>query len=249
MTIKAYPNPVHDLGEAVCTAGVDRAGAWVRVYPVLFRDLPYDKRFSKYQWIRARFKKSSDPRPESYEVDHDSIVCMETVDTQRGKWTTRKALIAPHVVESVEALQLMAMDNIQTMGYVRPLGVPELLIADRGGEWSTEKAGMLAQTPLFSRPKQPLERIPFRFAYRYACEGTACKKSHDMQVLDWEMHESYRSWRQRYGDPGWREKFIEKYGPPFFEKNEVLFNLGNLAKYPQSLCITGLFYPQRAAAG
>lgn len=69
MAIKAYPNPVHDLGEAVCTAGVDRAGAWVRVYPVLFRDLPLDKRFSKYQWIRARFKKSNDPRPESYEVD------------------------------------------------------------------------------------------------------------------------------------------------------------------------------------
>ena len=75
MMVKAYPNPVEYLGEAVCTAGIDRDGDWVRVYPVAFRDLAFVKRFKKYQWIRACLRRSPDPRPESYEIDHDSIEC------------------------------------------------------------------------------------------------------------------------------------------------------------------------------
>lgn len=56
---------VEDLGEAVCTAGVDREGNWIRVYPVAFRDLPLDRRFRKYQWVRARFCAAMFPRLKS----------------------------------------------------------------------------------------------------------------------------------------------------------------------------------------
>lgn len=241
MAIKAYPTPAEEVGEAVCTAGVDRQGNWLRVFPVAFRDLPFERRFSKYQWIRGRFKKSSDPRPESHDLDHDTIVCLETVGTDRGTWVSRRALIEPHIVASVEELQLLAQDGIRTMGYVRPAGVPELIIENREADWSAKKAGLLDQGTLFSKPKARLERIPFRFAYRFHCEGTACN-GHDMTVLDWEMHEAYRSWRQDYGD-AWREKFVEKFGPAFFEKHDVHFSLGNIARFPQSFCINGLFYP------
>jgi len=244
IAVKAYPNPVEDLGEAVCTAGMDRQGNWVRVYPVAFRDLPYGKRFKKYQWIRARFKKSSDPRPESYEVDHDSILCLETVGTDKGTWAARRALIEPHILESIEDLQVRALDNLRTMAYIRPSGTPELVVAPREGEWSVKKAGLLAQTSLFGTQKAPLERIPFRFAYKFKCGGTACQ-GHDMQVLDWEMHEAYRSWREDYGEEEWREKFVEKFGAEFFARCDVLFNLGNLVRYPQAFCITGLFYPKK----
>jgi hypothetical protein len=115
MAVKAYPNPVQDLGEAVCTAGVDRNGSWVRVYPVTFRDLAPAKQFKKYQWIRGRFTKSGDARPESYEVDNDSIECLEIVGTDKGKWTTRKALIAPHILPSVEDLRQEAEGGVRTM--------------------------------------------------------------------------------------------------------------------------------------
>lgn len=243
MAIKAYPNPVEDLGEAVCTAGVDRAGNWVRVYPVAFRDLPFDKRFKKYQWVRGRFRRSSDSRPESYDIDHDSIVCLETVDTA-NRWARRKELIAPHILPSVEALQEIATRGGRTMGYVRPRGVPELVIEPREGAWDVRRGALLDQIPLFGRQKARLERIPFRFAYRFRCEGEHCT-GHNMQVLDWEMHEAYRQWRQDYGDD-WREKFIERFGLSFFALNDVLFNLGNIAAHPQSFCITGLFYPRKA---
>ncbi len=202
--------------------------------------------FKKYQWIRARFKKSADVRPESYDVDHDSIQLLEEVDTRR-RWASRKALIAPHIVPSVEELQQAAAQGGRTMAYIRPRDVPELLIEPREADWDSRRAGMLNQIPLFGRDKARLERIPFRFAYRYRCEGDQCN-GHDMQVLDWEMHEAYRKWRQEYGESGWRAQFVEKFGPTFFADHEVLFNLGNMAAHPQSFCITGLFYPLRPPA-
>jgi len=240
MAVKAYPTPSGQVGEAVCTAGVDREGNWVRVFPVAFRDLAPARQFKKYQWIRARLKKSGDPRPESYEIDHDSIQCLEAVGTQ-NKWSLRKELIAPHIVDSVEALQTAAEAGVRTMGYVRPANLPELVIEERPAEWGPRKAALLAQGLLFGPTKASLERIPFRFAYRFRCAGAACGE-HNMQILDWEVHQAYRSWRYEYG-AGWREKFVEKFGPSFFETHDVLFNLGNIAKYPQSFCITGLFYP------
>lgn len=244
MAIKAYPNPVEDLGEAVCTAGMDRNGEWVRVYPVAFRDLPEARRFKKYQWIRARFRKSTDSRPESFDVDHDSIECLEAVDTA-NRWARRKELIAPHIVPSVEALWQAAAAGERTMGYVRTRGIPELVIDQREATWDERRGALLDQIPLFGRHKARLERIPFRFAYKYTCEGEACR-GHDMQVLDWEMHQAYRQWRQDYGEERWQAAFIERFGPKFFELNDVLFNLGNIAAHPQSFCITGLFYPRKA---
>jgi hypothetical protein len=77
--------------------------------------------------------------------------------------------------------------------------------------------------PLFGRAKATLQRIPYRFAYKFRCKGAGCT-GHDMQVLDWEMHEAYRSWRYQYGEEEWREKFVERFGPNFFRDSDVLLH-------------------------
>ena len=51
---KAYPTPSTKYGETVCTAGVTRSGEWIRLYPITFRDLPFNKRYEKFQWIKAK---------------------------------------------------------------------------------------------------------------------------------------------------------------------------------------------------
>jgi hypothetical protein len=39
-------------------------GSWVRIYPVSFRFLKYEKRYKKYQWIEVSLiRNSSDRRP------------------------------------------------------------------------------------------------------------------------------------------------------------------------------------------
>ncbi len=67
VTVKAYPQLSARYGETVCVAGVrtDTPGpSWVRLYPVVYRDLHYDFRFAKYQRITLEVSHANDPRPE-----------------------------------------------------------------------------------------------------------------------------------------------------------------------------------------
>ena len=73
VTVKTYPLPSKKTMEASCTAGITQDGNWIRLFPLPFRYLQSSKQFKKYQWIEAKITKASDPRPESYKIDIDSI--------------------------------------------------------------------------------------------------------------------------------------------------------------------------------
>lgn len=47
ITVKTYPIPSTKYDELVCTAGVTEEGEFIRLYPINFRDLPYDQQFKK----------------------------------------------------------------------------------------------------------------------------------------------------------------------------------------------------------
>ena len=101
--VKAYPTPSTKYIESSCTAGITRSGEWLRLHPLPFRMLDSDQKFEKYQWIRARIKKSQDPRPESHRIDIDSIQRLEKVSTQDG-WAQRIALLDPLRSGSMDSL-------------------------------------------------------------------------------------------------------------------------------------------------
>lgn len=92
--VKAYPQPSKKYGESVCTAGITSSGNWIRIYPVEFRNLPIESKFEKWSWIEANIIKSSDPRPESHKIDHDSIINLHKIDTSRY-WKSRKEILLP----------------------------------------------------------------------------------------------------------------------------------------------------------
>ena len=48
ITVKTHPIPSSKYDELVCTAGVTETGDFVRLYPINFRDLSYDKQYKKY---------------------------------------------------------------------------------------------------------------------------------------------------------------------------------------------------------
>lgn len=243
MIVKAYPNPEDEYGEACCTAGVDTRGEWVRIWPIPFRDLRDDQKFKKWQWIRAQMRRSSDPRPESHEVQPETIELGPRVDTTKA-WTKRLAYLAPHFVDSVEHLQALQQAGTQTMGSIRPREVVEFVIEERDDpNWKPGQLGLLAQQGLFTGPKATLERIPLKFSYRFRCATLACKTVHKFQVLDWEVAESYRSWRVSYGDK-WESALRQKYEVELPSK-DLIFNLGNYIKYPNNFGIVGLVYPPK----
>lgn len=244
MIVKAYPNPEDEYGEACCTAGVDRDGNWVRIWPIPFRDLKPEQKFKKWQWITATMRRSADPRPESHELQSETIVCGDTVDTNKA-WVKRLAHLAPHFVGSVEELTQMQKSGLQTMGTIRPREVVEFVIEERDDpNWKPGQAARLSQLSLFTAAKATLERIPYKFSYRFICGGNDCRITHKLQILDWEVAEAYRSWRDKYGAAGWGAAMHEKFSGELLGK-DLIFNLGNYIKYPMNFGIVGLVYPPK----
>lgn len=67
IAVKTYPTLSEKYDELVCTAGFLEDGTWIRIYPIPFRKLSYDKRYSKWQWIELDLvKNTSDFRKESF---------------------------------------------------------------------------------------------------------------------------------------------------------------------------------------
>jgi hypothetical protein len=95
ITVRTYPSPAKKSAEASCTGGITADGEWTRLYPVPYRLMDDERRFSKWQWINVSvLKAASDPRPESFKVNIDSIEVGAAVGTQ-DRWRERRELIEP----------------------------------------------------------------------------------------------------------------------------------------------------------
>jgi hypothetical protein len=88
ITVKAYPAISNKYGEVVCVAGIRMdtpRPEWVRLFPVAFRNMPFDQRFRKYDVIRLEADRhSGDARPETYRPNVDSVEVVGHLDTKRG---------------------------------------------------------------------------------------------------------------------------------------------------------------------
>ncbi|MBU0744598.1 MAG: hypothetical protein KKE11_04445 [Gammaproteobacteria bacterium] len=90
---KTYPTRSKKYKELVCTAGINRSGEWVRIYPIPFRSLEEYKQFKKYTWIKAEIiPDSSDPRIESHKINTTSIKILENIPPDK-EWGRRKQLL------------------------------------------------------------------------------------------------------------------------------------------------------------
>jgi hypothetical protein len=91
---KTYPEFSAKYYETVCTGAVDGdTGKLVRIYPITLR---YAKNpFEMYSWVEAKIERNtSDPRPESFKIEQDSIKVVGRIDTkdgwvERSKWILR----------------------------------------------------------------------------------------------------------------------------------------------------------------
>ena len=213
------------------------------------RQLRGDQKFEKWEWIQATVRPGGDSRPESHLVQPESIQPLRKVGTgKNGDWATRNAAIAPFMASSVAELKLDAAAGRRTMGYLKPLEIRSFTIERRSAAelaWSEKQAALLGRQMLFGPSIEPLERIPYRFYYEFVCPDTTCTIVHKMQVLDWEIHQSYRKWSVEYGAAGWEGALREKYEREFLVERDLIFNLGNIAAHQQSFCICALHYPPR----
>lgn len=249
IVVRTYPTPAKKGVEVSCTAGITDAGEWLRLFPIPYRFLPAEKRFGKYQWIDVAVKKaSSDPRPESHNIQGESIRIVSDIISTANEWRGRKEWVFPLKSHCLCCLRKARDSNgFPTLGFFKPKVIERLLIVPDQAEWSQSQLETLSQGDLFAEaPMEDLQKIPFTFKYKFRCAHDDCT-GHELSCTDWEMSQSWRSWKTGYGE-GWEEKFRQRYETEMIEKNDTHFYVGTIHQHPSSWIIVGLFYPPRESA-
>lgn len=205
-TIKTYPIPSAKYDELVCTAGVLENGDFVRLYPINFRDLPFEQQYRKYQWIEVNAVRHTgvDVRKESYRPDCETLRTVgDPIPTNRGVWSERSRIVLQKKSTSIEELQARQKSDKTSLGIFKPKKIEDLLIEADDAEWKASFKAALAQARLWENrtaSKEPPRKVPFRFRYRFACDDSRCKGSHEMMIEDWEVGALF--WRLRDSGAG-----------------------------------------------
>ena len=152
VTVNTYPIPSAKYDELSCTAGVTEGGDFIRLYPINYRDLPWDQQFKKYQWIEvmAERRTGRDFRKESWRPDSASVQLIgEPIPTGRGgDWSERGKYVLKNVAVSMEALRDHQEADDTSLGVMRPRDVMDLVVTADAPEWKQSFLDELRQTRL-----------------------------------------------------------------------------------------------------
>ncbi len=250
ITIKTYPIPSSKYDELVCTAGVTDSGDFIRLYPINFRDLPFDRQFRKYQWIEveAARHRGRDQRKESYRPTTDTIrTCGEPIGTDRGTWKTRSSIVLKKRFGSMEKLRDAQNIDNTSLGIFRPQEIDDLVFSPTDIDWKPGQTKALRQARIWedrSASLVPPRKVPFDFHYRFRCDDGRCK-GHKMSLHDWELGALF--WRlvdqgstHEEAAEGVRAKFLDQLCG---QDKDTHFFVGTVLSY-SSWIVLGLFYPK-----
>ena len=101
-----------------------------------------------------------------------------------------------------------------------------------------------AATIGFVRPQPDGDILHLPLRLRFRCASVDCVDTHELPVLDWELHEMARLSRERYG-PQWATRFRATWGTALFAKYDVHLLLSSYAQAPSRFYVAGLFYPPK----
>jgi hypothetical protein len=246
---KTYPTPSTKYRETSCVAAMTRAGELRRLFPIPFRFLEGEAQFSKWEWMRAHVRTArSDQRPESHNVDTDSIQRLnERVGTDRS-WADRRAILAPHVVDGFASLEARRAATGETLGVIMVSRLVELEIMPvQQIDWTSSERANLERGGLFDpeggRNRPLLRKLPFDFHYSYECLSSGGTESLRHMATDWEVGALYWNCVRSHG-PNWEPPFREKLEAQFSRK-DLMFLMGKMHRFPDQWLIVGLIYPPK----
>lgn len=243
--VRTYPVPARKGVEVSCTAAITDKGEWLRLFPVPYRRLNTSQQFKKYQWIEVGVMKASDPRPESHKISQQTIKIKSDVLPTTNGWQARKNIIFPLKAESMCALRRQRDEHgSPTLGIFQPAAIEKLIIRPTAADWTQAELEIMKQGDLFeSESAELLEKIPYDFSYKFRCSEPTCN-THTMKCTDWEMGQSWRKWRTKYGDE-WEKAFRQKYEIEMRDKLDTHLYVGTINQHPKEWIVVGLFYPPK----
>lgn len=243
---KTYPSISTKYQETVCTAGIllseeENPLQWIRIYPIRYRYLDFDKRYPRWAIVSAKIKKNDqDYRPESFKIDDNSLEIIRKIDTTNN-WQERKSLVLSLQFRSIADIQAQG----KSLGIIKPKSIERFFSKKTSREWNQKQQTVLNQLDLFE-PNIDLEKIPYQFVYQFTDEDNV---PHKYSISDWEIMELYRKCRDRSQLLGLEaeqyalEKVRQKLEDDFLESKDLYFIVGNLKNHAKSFMIIGLFYP------
>lgn len=244
ITVKTYPVPSKKYGEVVCTAGVREDGSWIRLYPIDYRHRDYSQWYRKYQWIEVDVEKHpQDPRPESFRPLGEIKISGKPIGTEDG-WGERKKYVLASGVKDMCWLNQQKQSTI-SISVIKPKEVQDFCWEKDRDEWSDDEKAVLNQMALFDKDSsKPLEKIPYKFYYRFTCGGSSCC-GHKMMIEDWEVMELYRKMRDKYGVEDALKKVKERFLDYICSsEKETYFFVGTVLQYGTWI-ILGTFWPPK----
>lgn len=243
---KTYPSISTKYQETVCTAGIllseeENPLQWIRIYPIRYRYLDFDKRYPRWAIVSAKIKRNDqDYRPESFKIDDNSLEIIRKIDTTNN-WQERKSLVLSLQFRSIADIQAQG----KSLGIIKPKSIERFFSKKTSREWNQKQQAVLNQLDLFE-PNIDLEKIPYQFFYQFTDEDNV---PHKYSISDWEIMELYRKCRDRSQLLGLEaeqyalEKVRQKLEDDFLESKDLYFIVGNLKNHAKSFMIIGLFYP------
>lgn len=189
----------------------------MRLYPVPFRRLQDYERFQKYQWISVRLTpRTSDPRPESFSPDLDSIE-LENVVPPSDDWSERCRLVLDKgaVYDDMNDLIQLAKDNQLSLATYKPAEVLDVVVEQAEREWPEDRiksielahrqGDLFADDDQFEQTFKLVFKLPYTFSYRFLDKDGSERK---LTILDWETGSLY--WNCLKAAGGDEETAIEK---------------------------------------
>ncbi len=245
LTVKAYPERSRKYGACVCTAGITESGEMIRLYPIPFETFRGGKNIPKYSWISVDCEKASEylNRKESYRVRYETIQILNHIGTGYDKsWDERNGIVLPVLSESLEDLEKHAGLDNTSLGLIKPRQITDLTIDEKEGVDEQESEIIReVQMTLDGESRSQLENIEYNFRYHFLCSNPDCK-GHNIMCEDWEMLESWRSWKRKYSN---REILVGKFRDKYLHemvKKDLYFFVGTHSRFNTWLII-GLYYP------
>jgi hypothetical protein len=257
--VKTYPTLSEKYDELVCTAGIDKDGSWIRLYPLPFRKLDNEQKYKKYQWIEADVERNtSDFRPESYKVFNIATIKIFPSEGAKVNWEERKRIILRNekvYTNFPEIIDLAKKPPYKSLVIFKPTRIIDFYSEPTEREWPKDKIDRIKlkarQLSLFQTPDELIrefnfvQKLPYVFKYKFVDDD---EKEHNLMIEDWEAGTLYlHCLENAQGDEGKAlEKVREKYWNDFITKDLYFFlgtRKGDHHLAPNPFSIVGVFYP------
>jgi len=255
ITVKTYPSISAKYEELVCTAGIDEDGNWIRIYPIPFRKLDYDKQYQKYHWIEMDLvKNTSDFRLESYRpvnIDSENIITFHGRIGTENNWEARKKLVLKNVYYDLDLLisEAKNKEKYTSLAIFKPTKFIDFIYEPCQREWSAKQKAALLQGKLFEEKRnfEVVRKLPYKFSFVFSDingrESILMNEDWELGALFWKGIEKYE------GNEKMACEYVRtKYWDDFAKTKDLYFYLGTTKLHhlvaPNPFIIIGTFHPK-----